>query len=63
VEEALKRGAGRVYAGTRTSYTHPDKRVTPLVLDVTNAGPADTDMSRDSAMKALERQNAAFVAG
>lgn len=37
VEEALKRGAGRVYAGTRTSYTHPDKRVTPLVLDVTNA--------------------------
>ena len=36
VEEALKRGAGRVYAGTRTSYTHPDKRVTPLVLDVTN---------------------------
>lgn len=37
VEEALKRGARRVYAGTRTSYTHPDKRVTPLVLDVTNA--------------------------
>jgi NAD(P)-dependent dehydrogenase (short-subunit alcohol dehydrogenase family) len=36
VEEALKRGARRVYAGTRTSYTHPDKRVTPLVLDVTN---------------------------
>lgn len=35
VEEALKRGARRVYAGTRTTYTHPDKRVIPLVLDVT----------------------------
>ncbi len=36
VEEALKRGAKRVYAGTRTTYTHPDKRVTPLMLDVTS---------------------------
>jgi len=37
VEEALKRGAKRVYAGTRTSFSHPDQRVIPLVLDVTNA--------------------------
>lgn len=37
VEEALKRGAKRVYAGTRTTYTHPDKRVIPITLDVTNA--------------------------
>jgi NAD(P)-dependent dehydrogenase (short-subunit alcohol dehydrogenase family) len=37
VEEALKRGAKRVYAGTRVPFTHPDPRVTPLVLDVTNA--------------------------
>lgn len=36
VEEALKRGAKRVYAGTRVPLTHPDPRVTPLVLDVTN---------------------------
>jgi NAD(P)-dependent dehydrogenase (short-subunit alcohol dehydrogenase family) len=37
VEEALRRGATRVYAGTRRPLTHPDGRVTPLTLDVTNA--------------------------
>jgi hypothetical protein len=26
-----------VYAGTRRPLTHPDERVTPLTLDVTNA--------------------------
>jgi NAD(P)-dependent dehydrogenase (short-subunit alcohol dehydrogenase family) len=38
VEEALSRGASRVYAGTRRAWTHPDRRVTPLALDVTDAG-------------------------
>jgi NAD(P)-dependent dehydrogenase (short-subunit alcohol dehydrogenase family) len=37
VEEALRRGAKRVYAGTRQPLTHPDERVTRLTLDVTNA--------------------------
>lgn len=37
VEEALRRGAKRVYAGMRNPVQHPDKRVTPLILDVTNA--------------------------
>ncbi|MFI5065634.1 MAG: SDR family NAD(P)-dependent oxidoreductase [Streptosporangiales bacterium] len=37
VEEALRRGAGRVYAGTRRPLAHPDARVTPLTLDVTSA--------------------------
>lgn len=37
VEQALKRGAKRVYAGTRRPLTHPDGRVTPLTLDVTDA--------------------------
>ncbi|HKC28923.1 MAG TPA: SDR family NAD(P)-dependent oxidoreductase [Jatrophihabitans sp.] len=37
VEEALNRGAKRVYAGTRRPLTHPDARVTPLTLDVTSA--------------------------
>ncbi len=37
VEEALRRGAKRVYAGTRQPLAHPDERVTPLTLDVTNA--------------------------
>jgi NAD(P)-dependent dehydrogenase (short-subunit alcohol dehydrogenase family) len=36
VEEALKLGAKRVFAGTRTAMAHPDPRVTPLMLDVTN---------------------------
>jgi NAD(P)-dependent dehydrogenase (short-subunit alcohol dehydrogenase family) len=37
VEEALKRGAKRVYAGARQPLTHLDRRVTPLTLDVTDA--------------------------
>ena len=37
VEEALRRGAKRVYAGTRQPLAHVDGRVTPLILDVTNA--------------------------
>ena len=37
VEEALSRGAKRVYAGARRPVTHVDARVTPLSLDVTDA--------------------------
>ncbi len=37
VEEALRRGAKRVYAGMRNPEPHPDRRVTPLKLDVTSA--------------------------
>jgi NAD(P)-dependent dehydrogenase (short-subunit alcohol dehydrogenase family) len=37
VEEALRRGAQRVYAGMRQPLAHPDGRVTPVTLDVTNA--------------------------
>ncbi|GAA3469144.1 SDR family NAD(P)-dependent oxidoreductase [Nonomuraea roseola] len=37
LEEALRRGARQVYAGTRESFTHSDERVTPLLLDVTDA--------------------------
>ena len=37
VEEALRRGATRVYAGTRRPVSHPDERVTPVALDVTDA--------------------------
>ena len=36
VEEALKRGASRVHAGTRQPIVHPDRRVTPVTLDVTD---------------------------
>jgi NAD(P)-dependent dehydrogenase (short-subunit alcohol dehydrogenase family) len=37
VEEALMRRAKRVYAATRQPLAHSDGRVTPLILDVTNA--------------------------
>ena len=37
LDEALRRGAKRVYAATRSPLQHSDKRVTPLILDVTNA--------------------------
>jgi NAD(P)-dependent dehydrogenase (short-subunit alcohol dehydrogenase family) len=36
VTEALRRGAKRVYAGTRQPLAHPDGRVTSLTLDVTS---------------------------
>ena len=36
VDEALRRGAKRVYAGTRSALQNADKRVTPLTLDVTS---------------------------
>jgi NAD(P)-dependent dehydrogenase (short-subunit alcohol dehydrogenase family) len=36
VEETLRRGAERVYAGAREPIAHPDNRVTPLIIDVTN---------------------------
>jgi NAD(P)-dependent dehydrogenase (short-subunit alcohol dehydrogenase family) len=45
VEEALRRGATRVYAGTRQSLAHPDGRVTPLTLDVTD--PAQIQRAAD----------------
>jgi NAD(P)-dependent dehydrogenase (short-subunit alcohol dehydrogenase family) len=36
VNEALNRGAKRVYAGTRGALEHADPRVTPMALDVTS---------------------------
>jgi NAD(P)-dependent dehydrogenase (short-subunit alcohol dehydrogenase family) len=36
VEEALRRGARRVYAGTRAPLEHSDERVTPLTMDLTD---------------------------
>jgi NAD(P)-dependent dehydrogenase (short-subunit alcohol dehydrogenase family) len=36
VDEALRRGAKRVYAASREPIVVPDDRVTPLILDVTD---------------------------
>ena len=46
VEEALRRGASRVYAGTRRPLAHPDPRVIPLTLDVTD--PAQIQAARSA---------------
>ena len=37
MDEALTRGAARVYAGTRAPWAHPDSRVVNIPLDVTSA--------------------------
>ena len=38
VDEALSRGAARVFAGVRRPWTHRDPRVVTMQLDVTDAG-------------------------
>jgi NAD(P)-dependent dehydrogenase (short-subunit alcohol dehydrogenase family) len=53
VEEALKRGAKRVYAGTRQRWTHSDVRVTPLTLDVTDAAQIREAVERADALDIL----------
>ncbi len=46
VEEALKRRAARVYAAARQPIAHPDDRVTPVIIDVTN--PAQIQAAADT---------------
>jgi NAD(P)-dependent dehydrogenase (short-subunit alcohol dehydrogenase family) len=53
VEEALRRGAKRVYAGTRQTLAHPDGRVTPLTLDVTNAAQTQAAAERIGSLDIL----------
>jgi NAD(P)-dependent dehydrogenase (short-subunit alcohol dehydrogenase family) len=53
VEEALRRGAKRVYAGTRQPLAHPDGRVTPLTLDVTNAAQIQAAVERVESLDIL----------
>src|SRR6202521_4939491 len=53
VEEALRRGAKRVYAGTRQPISHSDSRVTPLILDVTNAAQIETAVERVESLDLL----------
>jgi NAD(P)-dependent dehydrogenase (short-subunit alcohol dehydrogenase family) len=53
VEEALGRGAKRVYAGTRQPLTHSDSRVTPLTLDVTNAAQIQEAVERVESLDIL----------
>ena len=62
VEGALARGAKRVYAGTRQPLAHPEGRVTPLTLDVTDAAQiqAGCRSGRISRCPHQQRRNCAF---
>jgi NAD(P)-dependent dehydrogenase (short-subunit alcohol dehydrogenase family) len=53
VEEALRRAAKRVYAGTRRPLAHLDGRVTPLTLDVTNAAQIERAVERVGSLDIL----------
>jgi NAD(P)-dependent dehydrogenase (short-subunit alcohol dehydrogenase family) len=53
VDEALRRGAARVYAATRVSFAHPDPRVTPVALDITDAAQARAVAERIPALDVL----------
>jgi NAD(P)-dependent dehydrogenase (short-subunit alcohol dehydrogenase family) len=52
-EEALRRGAKRVYAGTRQPLAHSDGRITPLTLDVTNAAQIQEAVERVESLDIL----------
>jgi len=53
LEEALARGAKRVYAGTREPLHHQDSRVIALPLDVTNASQIERAASHVEVMDIL----------
>lgn len=53
VNEALSRGAERVYAAARRPAPHPDQRVTPLQLDVTDAAQVNEAAERVGSLDVL----------
>jgi len=53
VAEALAGNARQVYAGTRRPLAHPDPRVTPLILDITDAAQVQAAASQVGALDIL----------
>jgi NAD(P)-dependent dehydrogenase (short-subunit alcohol dehydrogenase family) len=53
LEEALRRGATRVYAGTRQPMCHADPRVVPITLDVTNAAHVEAAVEQVESLDVL----------
>jgi NAD(P)-dependent dehydrogenase (short-subunit alcohol dehydrogenase family) len=53
VDEALRRGARQVYAAARRPAAHPDERVTPLRMDVTDAAQVQAAAMRVGALDLL----------
>ena len=52
-DEALRRGARRVYAAARRPSAHPDERVTPLRMDVTDAAQVQSAAERVGSLDIL----------
>jgi NAD(P)-dependent dehydrogenase (short-subunit alcohol dehydrogenase family) len=61
VEEALSRGAARVYAGTRRPYAHPDPRVTVLPLEITDQGQVRAAAARAGSLDILVNNAGVFA--
>jgi NAD(P)-dependent dehydrogenase (short-subunit alcohol dehydrogenase family) len=61
VAEALSRGAKWVYAGTRRPLSHPDGRVTPLTLDVTDAAQIQAAAEQVEALDLLINNAGVFL--
>jgi NAD(P)-dependent dehydrogenase (short-subunit alcohol dehydrogenase family) len=61
VEEALRRGAKRVYAATRQPFTHPDTRVTVLTMDVTNPAQIQQGVENVESLDILINNAGVFV--
>ncbi|MES0211711.1 SDR family NAD(P)-dependent oxidoreductase [Mesorhizobium sp. M0028] len=53
VEEILRRGAKRVYAGARKPLAHADQRITPLILDVTDTAQIGAAVERIGSLDIL----------
>src|SRR5262245_58659328 len=53
VDEALRRGANRVYAGTRGALHHIDERVTAVTLDVTNTAQVQAAVEKVDSLDVL----------
>ena len=53
LDEALRRGAKKVYAGTRGTFQHPNERVKPVTLDVTNASQIQRAVAEVDALDVL----------
>jgi NAD(P)-dependent dehydrogenase (short-subunit alcohol dehydrogenase family) len=53
VEEALRLGAARVYAGSRRGLVHEDPRVIPVVLDITDRAAIEAAVARVESLDIL----------
>lgn len=53
VEEVLRKGAKRVYAAARQPVTHPDGRVTPITLDITDTAQIQSAVEKIDALDIL----------